>query len=477
MITITRNLARLLRTALRRGSLGKAPGQSAALMHFFAGPEGLRIRAADGNAGIEYREDGTRAPQEIWLPVTLLAAAEGRGQEPVTLEVHEPNQVCVGWSDRGVPQSTSHHRVDPTPAMSWPVIPGSWSANPPRQWEALREAVATAAPERLRFALDCLQLGGACGQVAATDGRQLLVQGGFQLPWQDEVLVPAARVLGWKELALGDTVDVGLAGDWVSFRTGSWTISLRRERDARYPRLDDCFPQGASTSARLEISEHDAAFLARTVSRLPAPNETPYAATLDLNGQVLVRGKREDQTRPTELVLSGSRLTGDPVAIHTDRRHLARALTLGFRRFLLFGAANPILADDGERRLLWAVLDAESAFRPAAEPIRIESSSHFGPAAKISSRTRSQPMTNSETRVAEAASESAKLPQSSPPTKHPRVAASGAPVEQALALRAALLAAARQANELACELRHQRRQERLVAHTLASLQAFQKAAS
>ena len=50
------------------------------------------------------------------------------------------------------------------------------------------------------------------------------------------------------------------------------------------------------------------------------------------------------------------------------------------------------------------------------------------------------------------------------------------PVDQAIALRDSLLLVARHANHLARTLKLQRRQERLVASTLASLKALQKAA-
>ena len=45
-----------------------------------------------------------------------------------------------------------------------------------------------------------LLLHGGSGEVAATDGQQLLVHGGFNFGWTDEVLVPAVPVFGGKEL-------------------------------------------------------------------------------------------------------------------------------------------------------------------------------------------------------------------------------------------------------------------------------------
>jgi hypothetical protein len=61
-------------------------------------------------------------------------------------------------------------------------------------------------------------------------------------------------------------------------------------------------------------------------------------------------------------------------------------------------------------------------------------------------------------------------------TKRSRTATSGGPIEQGIALRDALVTAARQANDLVRALKRQKRQDRIVANTLASLKALQKVA-
>jgi hypothetical protein len=60
--------------------------------------------------------------------------------------------------------------------------------------------------------------------------------------------------------------------------------------------------------------------------------------------------------------------------------------------------------------------------------------------------------------------------------KRPRAETTSSPIEQAIFLRDALAVAVRRANELARTLKHQRRHERIVASTLASLKALQKVA-
>lgn len=475
MITITRDLARQFRAAMRKARLGKYASQPDATIHFAADASGLRIRVASPSIGIEYRQADIYSAQVIWLPADVLEDIEGRGSEPVTLESDDKFHVRVSWSDRGVPQLVSR-TVEAPKKPTWPELPKDFTPNPTQLWTALRECVATASRERLRFALDCIQLRGASGQIAGADDRHVLQQGGYELPWPDEVLLSASGVLGWKELAPADAVNVGRAGDWVTFAVGNWTISLRIEKDARYPRLDDCFPAAAAATATLEISPSDAEFLVHTLPSLPISDEDRPAATLDLNGQVLVRGRGEGQDRPTELVLNGSRFDGQPQVTHTDRRYLSKALGLGFRTFRLFGPGRPILAEEGQRRFLWAVLDQDGAIKPAADPIRIESSAVSVTAASIPPRPKRQTMTKTETPAAGAALEGPVTTSSVKRPKRPHLAATGTPIEQVVALRDALRAAAGQANELIRSLKRQKRQARLVQSTLDSLKALQKAA-
>jgi hypothetical protein len=97
--------------------------------------------------------------------------------------------------------------------------------------------------------------------------------------------------------------------------------------------------------------------------------------TLDLNGRVLVRSRESAESRPTEVELVSSRLTGDPVTLNTNRRYVERAVKLGFREAFIYGADSPMLCRDEHRRFLWALLDPKSAIPGGDDPIRIESSS------------------------------------------------------------------------------------------------------
>ena len=74
---------------------------------------------------------------------------------------------------------------------------------------ALHEATRSAARDGVRFALQRVLLSGSKGEVVASDGRQLLVQGGFSFPWTADLLVPATGLFGCKELNADSPVQVG----------------------------------------------------------------------------------------------------------------------------------------------------------------------------------------------------------------------------------------------------------------------------
>ena len=137
MLSMTRNLARQFRAAMRRARLGKISSHRDASIHFAAGPKGLRIREASPGVGIEYRLAGAVNDEESWLPIDLLEAVEGRSNDFVTLESDDKYCVRLSWSDRGVPQLVSR-MVEPPKDPLWLELPTEFTPNPPQLWTALR---------------------------------------------------------------------------------------------------------------------------------------------------------------------------------------------------------------------------------------------------------------------------------------------------------------------------------------------------
>ncbi len=83
-----------------------------------------------------------------------------------------------------------------------------------------------------------IQLRGKAGQIVATDGRQLLVQGGFSFPWNDSILIPRVPAFGARELSDQVEVGVGRTKTHVAVKVGRWTFLLAIDTHARFPDAD-----------------------------------------------------------------------------------------------------------------------------------------------------------------------------------------------------------------------------------------------
>jgi hypothetical protein len=467
MVTITRSLARLLRAVLRKAGLGKSGPQPDAFVYVSADNEGQRLRVAGPEVVVEYRQSGEFASAEFVLPVEVLATIEGRTQEPVVLEPAEPGRIAISFSERGVPQLLDRNIDRTLKQPTWPELPTTYAENSADLWPALRDAVATTDREPTRYALNCLQLRGR-GDIAATDGHHILIQAGFTFPWTDNLLVPARPLLGCKELDTGEPVRVGIAGDWVTLGIGPWLISLKINREARFPNIDDCLPQNETAKSHLTISPTDAEFLRHSLPGLPCNDPQYEPVTLDLNGRVIVRGQGEKNARTSELLLSNSRFTGDAIRLSSNRRYLARAINMGFREVHLNSAESPVLCQDERRRYVWALLGKEGVIEPSddaivtASPLASQTAPIPVPRVKTVNDTTSRPVPakSSVRRIL--------------PAKPGKLSM---PLDQAIALRDSLRNAASAAQQLVRSLKQQKRESRIVATTLASLKQLQKVAS
>jgi len=123
----------------------------------------------------------------------------------------------------------------------------------------------------------------------------------------------------------------------------------------------------------VRLDAGDAAFLGDALNRLPCSDSHNQPITLDLNGQVILRSRGSDGTPTTELVLTGSRLEGEPLKVCTNRRFLARAVKLGFQAIELRSQEAPVCCRDAHRTYVWALLGKESILKPDENAVRIES--------------------------------------------------------------------------------------------------------
>lgn len=471
MLNITRLLAHRLRTVFSR-AVGRA--SRAASVQFRSDSDGLTASVRGADVSVECRVSGRQPVDTLAAPLDLLKRCEGTKDDPVILERRD-HDVEARWTDAGVPQTAAFTAGEP---FDLPPMPERMEANAPRLITALRDAADSADDQSTRYALACMQLRANEGRIAATDSHQLLVQEGFRLPWDGEVLVPGNPVFACRELR-GEPVSIGRSDDWVTVRAGDWTVHLRIAKDARFPDIDSIIPRADGASTVLMLDPHDGEFLLDRLPKLPASAESDKPVTVDLNGHVAIRSKSDADAQATELRLTNSRLEGRPMLVQTNRDILSRAIKLGFQEVRLYDPRSTVLCCDDYRHFVWMLLNPEDAVATEATSVRIDSpASH--------TRTPSTHVTNTPIRNRRHRSMPAPTTatQSEPvPAANERHTTNGtsapvhSPVEQLETLRDSLKAAVSQTNDAIRTLKRQRREDRLLKTTLSSLRQLQGIAS
>ena len=378
-----------------------------------------------------------------------------------------------------------------------PTPPDQWADPGPGFLKALDDAARSTARNNPRYALEKLQLRGKAGAVAATDGRQLLVQGGFSLPWPEDLLVPVPGAFGCRELPPEESITLGRTATHVCLRVGPWIFHLAIDTDGRYPNVDAVFPARTGKVTVCRLARADADFLARALPRLPGQDEEDAPVTLDLGETVAVRARAEGQSRPTEVVLSASEAAGPPVRCCVHRQHLARALELGFAEMRVVSADAPVVCEDGPRKFAWMTLEKGGAVAPSADALRLVAQGEAPVARRAEARngtsSRKEPVLSQQdaavqaradkparerrkARMAAAAANGSAKGRGSRaddgPTPHDGPGGGGLMAE-AQALKEALRDAYGRASRLVLALQRQLKLSKLLATTLTSLRQLQ----
>jgi hypothetical protein len=368
MITIPRSVARSCRAFFRRLLPSRSPRRSSQAVGLVAGPDGLRIRCAAGEVAVEHLHPFPAEPCRFTIPLDALEACDGRrGEAFLRSSGGGRIEVVCSDDDKAPVQSFA---CDGLTAPNFPVGSAAGAVNELRLLAALERAVQTAAKEGARFALHRISLRGRKGEVAATDGSQLLIEGGFTFPWDGDVLVPRAAVFAAPELGGGKAVNVGLSGGWVFFRVGGWTVALKAAEGERFPNLEAAIPSSyLATVWRPGRGEAEA--LARLLPKLPGGGKAPTPVTVETGRGVVVRARAQDDARPTEVALPLSTVEGKKVQFVIDRTLLERALALGFRSFAVAGPGQPTVCRDGSRTFVCVTIDGKEALPPHPYPVRV----------------------------------------------------------------------------------------------------------
>ncbi len=364
MIELSRALARQFRTMLRHYVMEARADWPLVLCR--TGGHGLTLKACQGDVALLYHQTGKRPVDAIAFRATVLGEFEGRNDSLVTLEQAAIGKGRARWDDGGVPREVNFDTVSPDDVPAFPDPPAKFFPLPPTFLDALEAAARVTGKSSDRLALSRVQLRGKKGQVVATDGRQLLVQGGFSFPWQDDVLVPGVPAFRSRDFAGAAEVTVGRTKTHVVLFVGPWALLLGIDTASRYPDVDVVIPRAASLQTTLQLDAEDAAFLLGALPKLPGSNDDPPTITLDLNEPPAVRARGDGQEQATELVLTRSTVVGPPVRVSAVRSQFGRALQLGFREVAVATADKPVVCRDAQRVFLWMPLDPATAIGPNA---------------------------------------------------------------------------------------------------------------
>src|SRR5262249_37960118 len=142
---------------------------------------------------LEHVESGSYHPIEtLTLPLDALADCDGRDDSPVVCEAADSGATVLRWEDAGIPLSRTYDVPPLETLTAFPERPADYHPAPADLPGARAGVAATSRADSTRYRLDCLQLRdtGAGHEVIGTDGSQLLIEGGFPLPWTGDVLVP-----------------------------------------------------------------------------------------------------------------------------------------------------------------------------------------------------------------------------------------------------------------------------------------------
>jgi len=369
MITIPGLVIQQFRAVVRKG-LGITKRQPAPLVNLRATQNGLRMCVQTEEVIVEYLNPchGTLTT-DLAVAFDLFRECSAGKTTDVSLCIKDDG-IVASWTEAGIPQMT-HHPVREQSEL--PITPQTWCSNSSELLTAIHDASGTTDSESARYALSHIRLRGSDGQIAATDGRQLLAVKGFEFPWTDEVLVPASKVFDCADLCGYETVEVALDGEWICVRTGPWTVRLKIDRARRFPEIDLMLRGSPQVATVLTLEESDAQFLQRTLRHLPGKAEYNSPLTFDLNGCVAVRCKAGGMDQVTEVTLANSNRDGQKVRFAANRKYVARAIELGFRTFQVGNPESPVIAQEANRTFLWANLTASSVIPPSPDAQRIES--------------------------------------------------------------------------------------------------------
>jgi hypothetical protein len=377
MIEITRSLARKLVAVLQKSVWATSGRKRIPPVLFRAGPEGLAVSSQYEGLAVRYTQRGRHRGDILTVPGHVLEVFAGEGKGLVRLQRTREDRGLATWDANGRAHEQEFASPDADGLGAFPECPEDILQPVEDHFlSAFHDATSCVGSINYRFAVTLIQLRGD-GTIVSTDSRQLLWQEGFPFPWDEDVLVPPARVFG-SRVFQGKPVAVGRTATHVVVRCDDWTVALPIGVGLKFPNAEDIITNPPTNSTRWHVPSDEAAFLIQHLPRMPFAEDCP-AVTIDLSRPVRLRSRDEDSGRGMELVLQRSAVAGPPVQINNDPRLLLRALKLGFRTFDLVPGndrvpAKPAHSREGRRHYVWMPLESPPPLLPSDNDERISSS-------------------------------------------------------------------------------------------------------
>jgi hypothetical protein len=467
VLQISRAQARLVRAVLRRCLFDGCGRNDWPLLRVRADGRQLILESARGPRAIRFQWPATEGGGAVAFRATALAAFEGRTPDAVTLETIGTGRSVARWQEAGVPQEQLLETVPPDSLPELPEMPSSLVAMPESFCTALAEAALSTASQGTRFALEQVQMGGPDGALIATDGKQLLIQRGFPLPWTERLLLPRLRLTGLPGVGEHEPARLGRTRTHVILELGAWTFFLQIAESARYPDVEGVLPRPARISSRCQLAAEDVARLIEVLPKLPGDDQDQKPVTVDLGEALAVRGRDSQSSPAAEVPLPDSPCSGQPVRFATPRELLLRALRLGFTQVEISRPDAPIIVRDATRVFGWMPLDASAVVPAEAAHIRLARPE--ATAVVLANPESSSPHSELRSPTMPSASSNGHSPDERQPEANSRSAGIDELLSEAESLRQHLSEAAARATRLVAALKHHRRQARAVEAAVSSL--------
>ena len=425
---------------------------------FVSCTDGLQFIAYGGEAVLSMTIPTEEAVEPFTLPWAAIKELASKKHDNVELNV-EGNNVSVTYLIGGVPQ----HRSFPSLGLTdkrLPNMPDNTVAHSLSLLDALTDAGKCVDPENSKYSLGAVCLRGSKAQIASTDGRQALIQDGFAFHSENDVLCPVSKIFASRELReFADTVRVGFEDDWIYFQIGTVKLWLK-QIEGKFPQLEQ-FTKNTGHFTWLNVDPSDGGFTAQRLDNLPGKTDRESPVYVELNGHVAVRSHDRIQRTATELRLTRSRYDGKPLTMPVNRRFLKNALVLGIHRLGFDPDERTPLVGYGDRKT-FVIMPLEGD-EPKVETNRLtvlKSDTKAVPE-KSPKAVKTQPAAPSVAVAARRIKETAK------PKGKAMI------LDDAVKLRQNLWDTLGSVNDLIRSIKSQRRQDKLLRDTVASLRKLQ----